>query len=133
MIRRLCRVLITLSTLAGFTLLLNSASAQLSDTASWNATVQNDFSVIPNITYLRANGAELKVDVYRPRNTDEAVPTFIYYHGGGWVAGSKEANVLRLMPYLLKIGFITRTSSGRKASEAAFKHLGFKVQTRMFS
>jgi len=36
-------------------------------------------------------------------------------------------------PYLLKIGFITRTSSGRKASEAAFKHLGFKVQTRMFS
>ena len=32
-------------------------------------------------------------------------------------------------PYLLKIGFITRTSSGRKASEDAFRHLGFKVQT----
>lgn len=27
-------------------------------------------------------------------------------------------------PFLLKIGLITRTSSGRKASEAAFKHLG---------
>ena len=36
-------------------------------------------------------------------------------------------------PYLLKIGFITRTSSGRKASEASFRHLGFKVQTKMFS
>ena len=38
-------------------------------------------------------------------------------------------------PYLLKIGFLTRTSSGRKASEAAFRHLGFKVrtqQTKMF-
>ncbi|NNL75835.1 MAG: Holliday junction branch migration DNA helicase RuvB, partial [Desulfobacterales bacterium] len=36
-------------------------------------------------------------------------------------------------PYLLKIGFITRTSSGRKASEASFRHLGFKVQTKMFT
>jgi len=36
-------------------------------------------------------------------------------------------------PYLLKIGFLTRTSSGRKASQAAFKHLGFKVQAKMFT
>ena len=31
-------------------------------------------------------------------------------------------------PYLLKIGLIMRTSSGRKASEAAYRHLGFSVQ-----
>jgi Holliday junction DNA helicase RuvB len=36
-------------------------------------------------------------------------------------------------PYLLKIGFILRTSSGRKASEAAYKHLGFRVQSKLFS
>ena len=36
-------------------------------------------------------------------------------------------------PYLLKIGFIMRTSSGRKASEAAYKHLGFRVQSKLFS
>jgi Holliday junction DNA helicase RuvB len=36
-------------------------------------------------------------------------------------------------PYLLKIGFILRTSSGRKASEAAYKHLGFRVQGKLFS
>ena len=35
-------------------------------------------------------------------------------------------------PYLLKIGLVTRTSSGRKASEAAYKHLGFSFQKRMF-
>jgi Holliday junction DNA helicase RuvB len=35
-------------------------------------------------------------------------------------------------PYLLKIGFILRTSSGRKASEAAYKHLGFRVQSKLF-
>jgi len=35
-------------------------------------------------------------------------------------------------PYLLKIGLITRTSSGRKASEEAYKHLGISVQQKMF-
>jgi len=77
-----------------------SLHAQLSDTAAWNATVQNDFRVISNITYMKANNMELKVDVYTPRNSEEPVPTFIYYHGGGWVGGSKEASVLRLMPFL---------------------------------
>jgi Holliday junction DNA helicase RuvB len=36
-------------------------------------------------------------------------------------------------PYLLKIGFIIRTSAGRKASEAAYRHLGFSVQQKFFS
>jgi Holliday junction DNA helicase RuvB len=35
-------------------------------------------------------------------------------------------------PYLLKIGFIIRTSSGRKASEAAYRHLGYSLQQKMF-
>ena len=40
-------------------LFLSSAVAQPSDSASWTATVQNEFRVIPNITYRRANGVEL--------------------------------------------------------------------------
>jgi len=35
-------------------------------------------------------------------------------------------------PYLLKIGMVTRTSSGRKASETAYRHLGYSIQKRMF-
>ena len=35
-------------------------------------------------------------------------------------------------PYLLKIGFVLRTSSGRKATEAAYKHLGFRIQGNLF-
>ncbi len=35
-------------------------------------------------------------------------------------------------PYLLKIGLLMRTSSGRKASEAAFRHLGYPIQEQMF-
>ncbi|MFL2856093.1 MAG: alpha/beta hydrolase fold domain-containing protein [Pseudohongiellaceae bacterium] len=77
-----------------------SANAQLSDAAAWASTVQNDFRVISDITYRQANGVELKIDVYQSRNGEGPAPTFIYYHGGGWVGGNKEANVLRLLPYL---------------------------------
>ena len=79
-----------------------SVNAQESNLPSWTATVQNEFRVIPDITYHQANGMELKVDVYQSRSQDGPAPTFIYYHGGGWVGGSKEANVLRLIPYLEK-------------------------------
>ncbi len=35
-------------------------------------------------------------------------------------------------PYLLKIGFLTRTSSGRKVSEEAYRHFGLPIQQRLF-
>jgi len=64
-----------------------------------------------------------------------------FYHGGpvgieaiaATLQEESDTLVDVVEPYLLKIGFITRTSSGRKASEAAFRHLGFKVQATMFS
>jgi Holliday junction DNA helicase RuvB len=63
-----------------------------------------------------------------------------YYHGGpvGIEAISatlqEETDTLVdvVEPYLLKIGFIIRTSSGRKAPEAAYRHLGKKIQARLF-
>ncbi len=35
-------------------------------------------------------------------------------------------------PYLLKIGMLTRTSSGRKAGRSSYEHLGFAVQKKLF-
>jgi Holliday junction DNA helicase RuvB len=63
-----------------------------------------------------------------------------YYHGGpvGIEAISatlqEETDTLVdvVEPYLLKIGMVTRTSSGRKASENAYRHLGFRVQKTFF-
>ena len=60
-----------------------------------------------------------------------------FYHGGpvgieaiaATLQEESDTLVDIVEPYLLKIGFLTRTSSGRKASEAAFRHLGFEVQT----
>jgi Holliday junction DNA helicase RuvB len=64
-----------------------------------------------------------------------------FYHGGpvgieaiaATLQEESDTLVDIVEPYLLKLGFITRTSSGRKASEASFRHLGFKVQAKMFS
>ena len=35
-------------------------------------------------------------------------------------------------PYLLKIGYLTRTSSGRKVSEEAYRHFGLPIQQGLF-
>ncbi|MBW1985467.1 MAG: Holliday junction branch migration DNA helicase RuvB [Deltaproteobacteria bacterium] len=59
-----------------------------------------------------------------------------FYHGGpvGIEAISatlqEEADTLVdvVEPYLLKIGMINRTSSGRRASESAYRHLGFDIE-----
>jgi len=58
--------------------------------------------------------------------------TIIHFYNGGPVGIEAIAATLQeetdtlvdvVEPYLLKIGLITRTSSGRKASESAYKHL----------
>jgi Holliday junction DNA helicase RuvB len=63
-----------------------------------------------------------------------------FYHGGPVgieaIAATLQEETDTLVdvvePYLLKIGFVVRTSSGRKASESAYRHLGYKVQEKLF-
>jgi holliday junction DNA helicase RuvB len=67
--------------------------------------------------------------------------TIIQFYRGGPVGIEAIAATLQeesdtlvdvVEPYLLKIGFIIRTSSGRKASEDAYRHLGYSLQQKMF-
>ena len=67
--------------------------------------------------------------------------TIIDYYSGGPVGIEAIAATLQedadtlvdvVEPYLLAIGMVTRTSTGRKASENAWRHLGVKVQARLF-
>ena len=73
------------------------AAAQDGDSVA--VDIMSKYRVAPNITYLTASGYESKLDVMTPRGQDPA-PTLIYIHGGGWVGGTKEASVLRALPYL---------------------------------
>jgi acetyl esterase/lipase len=74
--------------------------AQTSSSDNWTDYVFNDYDIQPNITYATANNTELKLDLYLPRDRSAPKPTLILFHGGGWVAGQKERNVLWLLPYL---------------------------------
>ena len=77
------------------------AYGQLSETAGWAIDVGQKFRSIPNVTYLTANQWEGKLDIYVPRDGSAGPhPTFIYFHGGAHVFGSKEASFLTLLPYL---------------------------------
>ncbi len=67
--------------------------------------------------------------------------TIIEYYRGGPVGIEAIAATLQeetdtlvdvVEPYLLKIGMLTRTSSGRKASESAYRHLKFPYQRTLF-
>lgn len=76
--------------------------AQFSKNAEWTAEVFVDYGFIePNITYAKADGVDLKLDVYRPkRKNPENLPTLVFFHGGGWRGGTKESYSLRVLPWL---------------------------------
>lgn len=67
---------------------------------NWVDYVSGEYDVQPNITYSTANNTELKLDLYLPRGPHAPTPALILFHGGGWVGGQKERNVLYLLPYL---------------------------------
>jgi len=76
------------------------AFAQLSAPAEWATHATNEYQVFPNVTYLVASNWEAKLDIYKRRDTTGPQPTMIFFHGGGWVQGSKEASQLSLIPWL---------------------------------
>ena len=78
------------------------AEAQIDSTAAWASHLSNTYRVEPNVTYHTANNRDNKVDLYLPRDAAGPTPVLMYIHGGGWRAGSKEGNVLRLLPWLEK-------------------------------
>ena len=76
-----------------------AAFGQLSATAGWAAHAENEYQVLPNITYLVANNYEDKLDIYKRRDTHTPQPTLIFIHGGGWVSGTKEGSLMSLVPW----------------------------------
>ena len=74
--------------------------AQSSEAFAKALHIYDSYRVVSNITYLTANNWEAKLDVYQARDATTPNPTLIYFHGGGWVAGSKESSSLTFLPFL---------------------------------
>jgi len=64
------------------------------------AEVASGYRLVPDLTYHRADGRDLTLDVYQPLDGASPSPTLVYYHGGGWTNGSKESSALTFLPYL---------------------------------
>jgi acetyl esterase/lipase len=77
----------------------SDAAAQSSPAAQWATHAQNHYAVQANVTYLTASGYDSKLDVYRRRDVQTPQPTLVFYHGGGWIGGTKEAAMMSLMPW----------------------------------
>lgn len=58
--------------------------------------------ITPDVVYQKADNVELKLDLYTPKTAtkDRPVPTLLFFHGGGWMEGSKAYVTLDVMPYL---------------------------------
>jgi len=86
--------------LAALALASAFSHAQSPDSFAKALHIFGSYRVVPNITYLIANNWEAKLDVYQARDATTPNPTLVYFHGGGWVAGSKEASSLTFLPFL---------------------------------
>ena len=67
---------------------------------TWAARLENDYRIVPNVTYLTASNWDAKLDLYVTRTPASPRPTLIFIHGGGWTGGTKEASATGIPAYL---------------------------------
>ena len=92
------KVLLALAASAVLVSAMPSASYAQGQTTEWAVHADNQYQVIPNVVYMDYNGYQSKLDVYKRRDSQAAQPTLVFYHGGGWVRGTKESSFMSVMP-----------------------------------
>jgi acetyl esterase/lipase len=75
---------------------------QLDPIAKWATIAQYEDSVSLNIVYQKANNVELRLDAFTIGPRSVRRPTLIYFHGGGWLEGSKDGTLFYVLPYLAR-------------------------------
>jgi acetyl esterase/lipase len=75
---------------------------ELDPVTKWATIAQYEFPLSTNISYQRANNVELKLDVITAGPRSVPRPTLIYFHGGGWLEGSKDGALFYMLPYLAR-------------------------------
>jgi len=75
------------------------------------------FRVFADRSYHDSAGDALRLDLYAPAPGSPPAPVFVFFHGGGWVTGSKEAVSLHVLPWL-DAGWAVANVEYRLAGEA---------------
>ena len=76
--------------------------AQNQPSSAWATDIGSRYWVQPDIVYLGANNTLLKLDVWYQHGVTTPTPTLVYFHGGGWIFGTKEGSLLHFLPFLEK-------------------------------
>lgn len=82
----------------------DSSAASTETVTQFVDSIADRYGIRPNLTYTTANNVELKLDLYLPQKGTELVPLVINFHGGGWVEGNKEGQMLGLLRFM-QMGF----------------------------
>lgn len=68
----------------------------------YSSSINSQYRIYKDITYLEMGSWEGKLDIYSRQDTQEPQPTLIWIHGGSSMRGSKEYSLFSLLPYLEK-------------------------------
>lgn len=90
---------------------------QLDDVTKWATIAQNEGHVAFDVVYGEADNVKLRLDVISIGSPSVLKPTLIYFHGGGWLEGTKESTLLYMLPYLA-LGMNTVNVEYRMAPES---------------
>jgi acetyl esterase/lipase len=72
-----------------------------------------------DLSFARYGNRELKLDLYRPKETSKPLPAVVCIHGGGWFQGDR-ASMRPLAQALAERGFVTITIDYRLSGEMKF-------------
>jgi len=68
-------------------------------------------------TFTVVDGKALHVAIYRPRQSAEGAPVFLYIHGGGWISGGEQDDPYRLR-WFANRGWLVMSAEYRLASNS---------------
>ncbi|MCC2958526.1 alpha/beta hydrolase [Massilia sp. IC2-477] len=107
-----------LATLLACALAFPAAAMAADDGLRTAVLLDHMHGIDANVTYLKASGQELKLDVLLPDDyASKARPVVLRFHGGGWVAGSRESSALSALPWL-QMGYTVVNVSYRLGNTA---------------
>ncbi|WP_248723188.1 alpha/beta hydrolase [Seonamhaeicola sp. ML3] len=91
----------------------------------WSQTTHNhvlDTVTMPSLTYKVIKRDSLKLDLYKPNQSDSSKPLIIFVHGGGFASGSRnEPHITKFCKKLTQHGFAVASISYR----LSMKNKGF--------
>jgi acetyl esterase/lipase len=77
-------------------------------------------STLTGLEYATAEGESLSLDLHLPSEPDGRVPTLLYFHGGGWALGSRDAIPPERLAGLVGHGIALASASYRLAPAHTF-------------